>query len=105
LYYQDNNFGSSRLVLEKVVSLNENYANARYFLGLTYDKLGEKDKALEQFKIIARANPDNQEIQKIITNLEKGKAALSNIVPPAVAPEKRENPPLSDEENQLNKKK
>ncbi|PIQ69297.1 MAG: hypothetical protein COV90_02260, partial [Candidatus Tagabacteria bacterium CG11_big_fil_rev_8_21_14_0_20_41_11] len=37
LYYQDKNFESSRLAFERAVSLNPNYSNARYFLGLIYD--------------------------------------------------------------------
>jgi tetratricopeptide (TPR) repeat protein len=104
LYYQDNNLDNSRLSLERAISLNENYANARYFLGLIYDKQGDKDKAIEQFENIAKTNPDNQEIQKILNNLMAGRSALKEISPPAKAPEKREKPPISEEENQLKKK-
>jgi len=96
LYYQNNNLANARIALERAVSLNDNYANARYFLGLIYDKQGEKDKAVEQFENIAKTNPDNQEIQKILSNLKAGKSALEEIVPPAKAPEKRENPPIGE---------
>jgi len=104
LYYQDNNLDNAGLALERAISLNENYANARYFLGLVYDKQGNKNKAIEQFENIAKTNPDNQEIQKIISNLKAGKSALEQISPPAKAPEKREAPPISEEQNQLKKK-
>jgi len=96
LYYQDNNLDNSRLSLERAISLNENYANAHYFLGLVYDKQGNKDKAIGQFENIAKTNPDNQEIQKILSNLKAGKAALEEISPPAKAPEKRASPPIGE---------
>ncbi len=96
LYYQNNNLDNARLSLERAISLNENYANARYFLGLVYDKQGDKDKAIEQFENIAKTNPDNQEIQKILSNLKEGRGALEEISPPAKAPEKREKPPVGE---------
>lgn len=97
LYYQNNNLDDARLALERTISLSENYANARYFLGLVYDKQGERDRAIEQFETIAKTNPDNQEIQKILSNLMEGRGALEEISPPAKAPEKREKPPISEE--------
>jgi hypothetical protein len=48
-------------------------------LGLVYDKKGEKEKAKEWFEIVARANPQNQEIKKILENLEKGLPAMEGI--------------------------
>ncbi len=99
LYYQDNNFDGARIVLERAVSINSEYANARYFLGLAYDKLGQKNDALEQFTVISKTNPDNEEIKKIIANLTAGKPALDKISPPAPAPEKRSSPPISESGN------
>jgi tetratricopeptide (TPR) repeat protein len=96
LYYQDKNFESSRLVLERTVSLNANYSNARYFLGLIYDRQGRKSDAVQQFQKIKELNPDNQEVQHILTNLEKGKSALEGISPPQPSPEKRQTPPLDE---------
>ncbi len=100
LYYQNNNLDGARQALERTVSLNPSYANARYFLGLIYDRNNEKAKALEQFKKIAETNPDNQEVKKIIANLQAGKGALEGISPPQQAPEKRQNPPVGENTNQ-----
>jgi hypothetical protein len=50
-----------------------------YFLGLTYDKLGDKQKALDEFKKISNLNPDNQDVKKIVSNLEAGKKALDGL--------------------------
>jgi tetratricopeptide (TPR) repeat protein len=105
LYYQDNNLEKSRFALERAVSLDENYANARYFLGLVYDTQGMKSKAIEQFENIVRTNPENQEVQKILSNLRAGRKALEEISPPAKLPEERETPPIEEKEEKVLKKK
>jgi tetratricopeptide (TPR) repeat protein len=79
LYYQEEKFDKSRDQLESTVKIVENYSNARYFLGLAYDKLGDKKKALEQFQKVSDLNPDNQDVKKIIANLEAGKRALDGL--------------------------
>ena len=50
-----------------------------YFLGLTYDKQGDKQKALEQFQKISDLNPDNADVKKIVANLQAGKNALDGL--------------------------
>lgn len=100
LYYQDNNLAGGRMAFERAISINQNYANARYFLGLIYDKQGLKEKAIEQFENIEKTNSDNQEIEIILDNLRNGKSALDGISPPQKAPEKRTNPPIKDKEPQ-----
>lgn len=106
LYYQNNDTDLARQAFERAVSLESNYANARYFLGIVYDKMGMKKEALEQFENIAAANPDNEEVAQILSNLKNGEKALKNISPPGKPPEKRSEPPVSDDENvQLKKAK
>ncbi len=95
LNYQANYFNSAVSALEQAVALNGNYANARYFLGLSYDALGQSDKALAQFQTVAKTNPDNQEIAQIVKNLTAGRHALENTAPPA--PKNRKSPPVKDE--------
>ncbi len=77
IYYNDEQFTNAQTNFEKAISLNNNYSNARYFLGLTYDKQGKKGLAMEQFEKIAEFNPENQEVKTIIANLEAGKPAIS----------------------------
>jgi len=79
LYYNDQQLEKAKAEFERAIGLNENYSNARYFLGIIYDKEGQKDLAIEQFKKIAELNPGNEEVKKILTNLETGKAALEGI--------------------------
>ncbi len=93
-YYQNKNYQKAKEELERAASFDPNYANALYFLGLTYDQLGEKGKALEKLKKVSELNPDNEEVKKIISNLEAGEKALEGIlltVPPTAPIE--EKPP------------
>ena len=81
IYYNDEQFDKAKTEFERAVRLDENYSNARYFLGLIYDQEGKKEKAIEQFEKIASLNPDNEEVKKIISNLKAGKPALEGIRP------------------------
>ncbi|MFA5926196.1 MAG: tetratricopeptide repeat protein [Parcubacteria group bacterium] len=83
-YYKAEKYDQAKAELEQAVKLAENYSNARYFLGLIYDKQNNKQKALEQFKKVAELNPDNEDIKKIVSNLEAGKSALSGLEESAV---------------------
>ena len=80
-YYQKENYQKAKEELERAISITPDYANALYFLGLTYDQLGEKSKAIEKFKRVSELNPENEEVKKIISNLEAGKKALEGILP------------------------
>lgn len=96
LYYLDNQTENARDEFTRVIGLNPDFANARYFLGLSYNKLGKKDKAIEQFERIQKLNPDNEEVKRILANLQAGKDALSNIVPPSARPEQRIETPVEE---------
>lgn len=81
LYYNDNQLDRAQIEFERAVFLDPNYSNARYFLGLIYDKTGNKPAAIEQFEIITQFNPDNDEVERILANLRGGKPALEGIAP------------------------
>ena len=69
--------------LESAVLLNPVYANAKYFLGLSYARLGRTDEAIAQFTDVAGLNPENSDVPRIIRNLRMGRDPLEpNIVPP-----------------------
>ncbi|MBZ9569608.1 tetratricopeptide repeat protein [Patescibacteria group bacterium] len=82
LYYNDNQLNLAKAEFEQAVSIDENYSNARYFLGLIYDRQGNKDKAIKQFERVEKLNPDNLEVKRILVNLRKGLPALEGIQPP-----------------------
>ena len=58
---------------EQAIILDNNYANARYFLALAYLDANRKDDALAQLKIIEVSNPDNQMIKQLISEVEANK--------------------------------
>jgi len=72
--------------LEKAVSLNPNYSNALYSLGIAYDALKQKDKAIEMFTALQKLDPQNPDIPKILDTLKAGKSILKTAPPPTEAP-------------------
>lgn len=93
LDYKAGNFEESRLVLSRAVELSPNYSNALYFLGLIYDRDGDKKTAIQIFEKITELNPDNQEVKIILKNLNSGKPALTSITPP---PQARTDAPVGE---------
>lgn len=98
LYYKAERYNDSKVVFERTVELSQNYSNARYFLGLIYDRESPKDKtkAILQFEKIAELNPDNAEVKLILKNLKAGSPALLHIAPPLPAPQSRSEAPVSE---------
>ena len=82
LYWREQEFNKAEQEFERAINLNPDYANARYMLGLAYDQNNEKEKARQEFEIIAQSNPDNQEVKKIIDNINQGLPALEQVVLP-----------------------
>jgi len=95
LRYNKQDFAGSAAALEAAVRLNDVYANARYFLGLSYVKLGRTQDAIAQFARIEELNPDNQEVKTILANLRAGKEPFADAN--VEAPEKRSEPPIDGE--------
>lgn len=88
-YSGQNNAGlltTAKDKLEKAVSLNPNYSNALYSLGLVYDALGQTSKAIQEFKLVQQLNPSDTTVSKILSNLNAGLPALQSP-PPATPPE------------------
>ena len=79
LYYSNENYSSAQGEFERAVSLDPNYTNARYFLGLSYDETGRKTQAIEQFELIEEYNPENEQVKQILTNLRNNEPALQGI--------------------------
>lgn len=103
LYYQANELPRARAEFERAIAINSNYSNARYFLGLIYDRQGDKKAAIVQFEEIQKFNPENQEVKLILENLKAGKPALEGIVPPAQPPEARRQAPVTQTEREESK--
>ena len=93
LRFNNKDYAGAVVALERAVATTPAYANAKYFLGLSYDKVGRRGDALIQFEDLQKNNPDNAEIEAIVANLQAGKP----IGTPAAAkapPEKQTLPVL-----------
>lgn len=96
LLYSNGDFSGAISALEGAVSLQGDYANARYFLGLSYEKAGRTNDAIRQFAVIEELNPDNAEIKRILENLRAGRGPFSDPASPVVPSEERETLPVPE---------
>ena len=67
-----NNLTGAVEAFEYAVALDNNYANARYFLGLTYLDLEREEDALTQLRIVQQTNQDNEIVSTLIEQIESG---------------------------------
>ncbi len=80
LYYRAELFKKAKAEFIRAIVLDDNFSNARYFLGLLYDWEGSKEDAIDQFERIAQLNPDNEQVQDILANIRTGKPALGKAI-------------------------
>lgn len=85
------NYEEARAALERAKLLVEDYANARYFLGIAYARLDQRNAAIAEFEWLREKNPDNQLVGQILTNLREGRDPLA-----APAQEPQSTPPVPD---------
>ncbi|MEY2641109.1 MAG: hypothetical protein RL150_502 [Candidatus Parcubacteria bacterium] len=76
-YYSDTP-SEAILALERAVSLDSHFQNARYFLGLSYYAAGEIPSALRQFEVLQAQNPGMTELNDIVENLRAGRPPISD---------------------------
>lgn len=81
LRYKNGNYKEAASALEKAVQAAPDYANAKYFLGLSYFEFGRTDDALKEFTDIEHSNPDRADITQIVNNLQNGYKPLSSPTP------------------------
>jgi len=86
LYYRAQKYDLAKGEFIRAIVLDDNYSNARYFLGLLYDRGGDKESAIDQFDRILQLNPDNQQVKQILANLRAGLPALGS---PELGPPKQ----------------
>lgn len=95
LKYNNKDYDGAAKAFDQAVKLQADYANARYFLGLSEARLSRNSEAIEQFRQLAASNPDNAEVKFILSNLLAGKSPFTNATPPITsAPEKRSSLPI-----------
>ncbi|MEN9912809.1 MAG: hypothetical protein RLY66_217 [Candidatus Parcubacteria bacterium] len=100
LQYTNKDYQGATKSLETAVKLQADYANAQYFLGLSYARIGDTENAIAQFESLAKANPENEEVNLILGNLLAGKSPFADAKPPVTpAPEKRSALPIKENNN------
>lgn len=78
LKYENKDYTGAIQSLEQSVVRVPVYANARYFLGLSYAAAGRTSDALVQFREVQKTNKENAELASIISNLEAGRSPFSS---------------------------
>ncbi|MBI4133771.1 tetratricopeptide repeat protein [Candidatus Uhrbacteria bacterium] len=72
ILYAGRDFTEAALALERAVGLNNNYANALYLLGLSYNELGKHDDALNVLRALAALTPSDEIVKETIRRIEEG---------------------------------
>jgi tetratricopeptide (TPR) repeat protein len=63
---------AARTYLERAVSANPDYSDARFYLGSILLDVGDLPRALEQFEQVLLRNPDNALIRDAVEKLRRG---------------------------------
>lgn len=97
LRYDKKDYKGAVTAFDAAVVLVEDYANAKYFRGLSYVRLGNREQALLDFESILETNADNEEVKFIIDNIKNNKDPFANATPPIDdKPETREELPVEE---------
>ncbi len=104
LYYNNKDYVNAGEAFAKAVSINGQYANAKYFLGLSYAMTGQRQEAIKEFEDLSLTNPDNKEVSFILNNLKSGRSPFADARPPVDSkPEKRAKLPLTEKSSSKSK--
>jgi tetratricopeptide (TPR) repeat protein len=94
LKYNEKDYAGAIAALEKATQMTPDYANAKYFLGLSYEAVGRHADAITQFEDIKVTNPDSAEVDAILANLKAGKPIFTGDT--ATSPEKGKTLPVKE---------
>lgn len=96
LKYDAKDFVGAVAAFEKSIALVPVYANAKYFLGLSYAGANRNADAIKIFEELKAENPTNTELDTILTNLKAGKAPFAAVAPASAKPEKGKKLPVAE---------
>jgi len=86
LRYGNSDYTGAISAFEQAINKDNNYLNAHYFLGLTYQKVGRKDEALVQYNLLLSVMPDNQDLKKAIDSISQASPIVAEPILPEAAP-------------------
>ncbi|MEK7584936.1 MAG: tetratricopeptide repeat protein [Patescibacteria group bacterium] len=72
LRYGAKNYAGASESLKQAITLDPNYADAHYFLGLNLRDSGDSAGALREWQIVKRLNPNEPNVDKLIQSLNNG---------------------------------
>ncbi len=73
LKYSTGDYIGAAEVFNNALILIPDYANARFYFGLSLIQLGKPEEALPHFEKLLETNKDNQDLKNIINSLKSGK--------------------------------
>jgi tetratricopeptide (TPR) repeat protein len=79
LRYENKDYIEAIRAFNSALQITPQYSNARYYLGLSLEKMGRHEDAIITFEDLARTNPDNAVVNKILENLKSGKDPLLGL--------------------------
>ena len=80
LKYKNADYSGAVSAFEQASILDQTSLTSRYYLGLSYEKAGRTDDEAKLFHGLAKQLPDNDQLKKIVANLDAGKSALDGLV-------------------------
>ncbi len=75
--YNSSNFSGAVSAFENSVILDNANLNARYFLSLSYQKMGRVDDAKKQLELLKQVIPENTDIDKAIESLKDSNTTVA----------------------------
>lgn len=82
LYIRQQQYDEAKVELERVIGLQPNYSNARWYLASIYELEGNTAAAIEQVQKVAEANPENEAVAQRLAQLQGGVAVPEAIPEP-----------------------
>lgn len=85
LKYSDRDYDGAIEAFVRALTLVPEYANAKYYLALSLNRVGKKNEALQLLEDLKKTNPDNSSIEDAIENISGNKAPVteeSKTTPP-----------------------
>ncbi len=79
IYYNLEDYSLAKRHFGSIVDTVPDFADARYYLGLSYAFEGDYNKALIEFQVLDNLNPDNSTIERIIENLKEENNPFSGL--------------------------
>lgn len=97
LKYNAKDFSGASEAFNFAIKYQPDYANAKYFLGLSEARQGKTANAITIFEELSKSAEGNQEIALILSNLRSGRSIFTDAKPPVTpSPEKRSTLPLKE---------